>query len=95
MLDKQKVVTAVDHVRAAADLHAPVLDELLREMDGISATSEWNEWTKRDPDTAEWLDGMCSRFAGKLRVTVIGSERGRARKKWSLSNRNASGRWNR
>ena len=55
MLDKQKVVTAVDHVRAAADLHAPVLDELLREMDGISATSEWNEWTKRDPDTAEWL----------------------------------------
>ena len=53
--DKQKVVTAVDHVQAAADVHALVLADLLREMDGVSATAEWNEWKKRDPETAEWL----------------------------------------
>ena len=95
MLDKQKVVTAVDHVRAAADLHAPVLDEPLREMTASRRPRNGTSGQSATRIPPNGWDGMCSRFAGKLRVTVIGSERGRARKKWSLSNRNASGRWNR
>jgi len=52
--DKQKVVTAVDHIQAAANNDAPVLSTLLREAEGVSGTAEWEKWEERDPETAEW-----------------------------------------
>jgi hypothetical protein len=53
--DKNKVVTAIDHLQAAADAQAPVLVRLLREAEGVSGTAEWNDWRKRDPETAEFM----------------------------------------
>jgi hypothetical protein len=53
--DKNKIVTAMDHIEAAADAGAPVLNTLLCETEGVSATAEWEEWEKRDPDTAEFM----------------------------------------
>jgi hypothetical protein len=53
--DKNNVVLAMDHVRAAADAAAPVLASLLRETEGVSGTAEWNDWRKREPDDAEWM----------------------------------------
>lgn len=54
-MDKDKVVIAMDHIRAAADAGAPVLGSLLREAGGVSGTAEWDDWRKRDRDTAEWM----------------------------------------
>ena len=51
--DQQKVFAAVEYIRATADNGAPVLTDLLSEASGISATFEWEQWKKRDPDTAE------------------------------------------
>jgi hypothetical protein len=61
--DKQKVVIAVDHIKAAADKGAPVLAALLREANGVSGTAEWEDWSKRDPDTAEWMRWYVFEFA--------------------------------
>jgi hypothetical protein len=52
--DRDKVVLAMDHVRAAADHSAPVLPLLLREAQGVSGTAEWKQWAEREPDAAEW-----------------------------------------
>lgn len=61
--DKQKVVVAVDHLRAAADAGSPFLASLLRETEGVSASAEWNEWKKRDPETAVWMGWYVFEFA--------------------------------
>lgn len=61
--DKDQVVVAMDHVRAAADEAAPVLASLLREAEGVSGTAEWDDWRKRDPDTAEWMQWYVFEFA--------------------------------
>lgn len=53
--DENKVDVAVNHLQAAADAGAPILASLLREAEGVSATAEWNEWRKRDPDTVKWM----------------------------------------
>ena len=53
--DKQKAVTAVDHIQAAADKGVPVLSALLREAEGVSGTAEWEKWEARDPKTADWM----------------------------------------
>jgi TIR domain len=52
--DKNKVDIAMEHIKAAADAGAPVLGALLAEADGVSGTSEWNDWKKCDFDTAYW-----------------------------------------
>jgi TIR domain len=51
--DKNKVIIAMDHVQAAADVGAPVLTLLLREAEGVSGTAEWEDWEKKDRDTAK------------------------------------------
>jgi len=51
--DRNKVITAVDHIQAAADKGAPVLSALLREAEGVSGTAEWEKWEERDPETAD------------------------------------------
>ncbi len=61
--DREKVVVAMDHVRAAADAGAPVLASLLREANGVSGTAEWADWRKRDPDAAEWMKWYVIEFA--------------------------------
>jgi hypothetical protein len=53
--DKQNVVVAADHIKAAADHGTPVLQVLLREADGVSGTAEWKAWEQRDQETAEWM----------------------------------------
>ena len=62
--DRDKVDTAVDHIQATADAEAPVLGLLLKEAEGVSSTREWQQWEKRDPDTARgrgWYVFMASR----------------------------------
>jgi hypothetical protein len=51
--DKQKVDKAVLHLCANADAGTPVVPALLREMEGVSATAEWNDWRARDQETAD------------------------------------------
>jgi hypothetical protein len=53
--DKGNVVIAADHIMAAADQGAPVLQILLREADGVSGTAEWKDWEQSDRETAEWM----------------------------------------
>jgi hypothetical protein len=53
--NRDRVVMAMDHVRAAADVQAPVLSALLREVDGVSGTAEWESWTALGPDEFEWM----------------------------------------
>ena len=53
--DKDKVNTALDHVRAAADKGAPVLARLLSEVQGVSGTAEWKEWAEKDAVSAELM----------------------------------------
>jgi len=53
--DKRKVVMAMDYVQAAADVGVSVLTTLLREVEGVSGTAEWNAWRANDPDTSEWM----------------------------------------
>jgi hypothetical protein len=53
--DKGNVVIAADHIMAAADQGAPVLQILLREADGVSGTAEWKDWEQSDRKTAEWM----------------------------------------
>lgn len=54
--DRNKVVIAADHIQAAADTGAPVLESLLFEAEGVSCTSGWEQWSKRDPETAELME---------------------------------------
>ncbi len=61
--DKDQVVVAMDHIRAAADAGAPVLGSLLREAEGVSGTAEWDDWRKSDRDTAEWMEWYVFEFA--------------------------------
>ncbi|MGE0824311.1 MAG: toll/interleukin-1 receptor domain-containing protein [Candidatus Binatia bacterium] len=61
--DENKVVTAVEHIRAAADTRAPVLTALLREAEGVSATAEWNAWEERDREAAERMKWYVFEFA--------------------------------
>jgi hypothetical protein len=61
--DKSKVFVAVEHIRATADRGAPVLAELLREAHGVSGTSEWEDWKKKDPATAEEMEWYVFEFA--------------------------------
>jgi hypothetical protein len=65
--DKNQVVTAIDHLQAAADAKAPVLGTLLREAEGVSGTAEWNDWSKRDPETAEWMGWYVHHVAKQAR----------------------------
>ena len=51
--DRQKVAMAVDHLRAAADENASVLAALVAEMQGVSATAEWEDWRRADKKTAD------------------------------------------
>ncbi len=51
--DRQKVHTALDHLRANADAMTPALPALLREAEGVTGTAEWNDWRERDPEVAE------------------------------------------
>jgi hypothetical protein len=53
--DKQKVFTAILYIQKVADKKAPVLSKLLAEADGVSATFEWENWEKHDPETAEQM----------------------------------------
>jgi hypothetical protein len=61
--DKNKVVLAIHHVKAAADAGAPALASLLRETEGVAGTYEWNRWKERQPDTAEWMKWYVVLFA--------------------------------
>lgn len=61
--DKNKVVIAVNHLKAAADAGAPVLASLLREATGVAGTAEWDMWRESDPDTAEWMGWYVFEFA--------------------------------
>lgn len=58
--DEKKVFVAMDHVQATAEVDTPGVDNpvlalLLREVEGVSGTAEWNDWRANDPDTAEWM----------------------------------------
>lgn len=61
--DRDNVIIAMDHVRAAADAGAPTLASLLREADGVSGTAEWDDWRRRDLDMAEWMEEYVREFA--------------------------------
>jgi hypothetical protein len=65
--DKQKVVVAADHIMAAADQNAPVLQLLLSEANGVSGTAEWNDWKRRDRETAEWMGWYVFEVASEAR----------------------------
>jgi hypothetical protein len=52
--ERDRVVSALDHVQAAADLEANHLGVILFEAEGAAASAEWNDWHERDPETAEW-----------------------------------------
>ena len=54
--ERDRVVGALDHVEAAADVGAAVLGTLLREADGVAGTAEWDRWRERDAETAEWTE---------------------------------------
>jgi hypothetical protein len=53
--NEQNVIVSVDHIKAAADQDAPVLQLLLSEANGVSGTAEWKAWEQRDQETAEWM----------------------------------------
>jgi hypothetical protein len=61
--DKNKVYTAVDHIRAVAEKGAPVLSTLLYEAEGVSSTAEWESWKDRDPEAAEEMRRYVSAYA--------------------------------
>lgn len=55
---RQRVHTAIEHLRANADQNTPVLTLLLREMYGVAASAEWNGWREREPAVAEEMAWM-------------------------------------
>ena len=63
--DKHRVFVAMEHVQAAANAGAPVLSALLGETNGVWGTSEWNDWSKRDPDTVELMKWHVSEFSAE------------------------------
>jgi hypothetical protein len=67
---RQRVWTALQHVRANADRGNAVVERLVREMEGVSATWEWEQWRKQDPVGAEemrWYAHTHAREAWKSR----------------------------
>lgn len=53
--DKEKVITGLHHVQAAAEEGAPVLARLLRDLEGVSGTAEWKKWAEEDAVSAEFM----------------------------------------
>jgi hypothetical protein len=75
--DKERVMVAVEHLRAAADYGAPVPAGLLTEM--TTSTAEWGQWRERDPNTADSMESYVFAF----KKEAIGSrDWHRARRKW-------------
>ncbi len=59
--DEERVEIALNHIRAAANAGAPILDSLRREAQQAGASAEWDKWSERDHDAAEemrWLVHM-------------------------------------
>ncbi len=54
--EKSNVETGIDHIRAAADRGSPALAVLLSQARGVSGTAEWDDWRRKDPKTAEWME---------------------------------------
>jgi len=65
--NKENVVISADHIMAAADQGAPVLQILLREADGVSGTAEWKDWEQSDRETAEWMQWFVFEVAKEAR----------------------------
>jgi hypothetical protein len=58
--DKERVLVAVEHLRAAADHDAPGLAGLLTEM--TTGTAEWDQWRERDRNTADSMQWYVMAF---------------------------------
>jgi hypothetical protein len=58
--DKERVLVAVEHLRAAADYGSPGLAGLLTEM--TTGTAEWDRWRERDPNAADSMAWYVSAF---------------------------------
>ena len=50
---RDRVWTAIAHLQANADQSTPLVARLVREMEGVSGSSEWNEWAETDPEAVE------------------------------------------
>jgi len=50
---RERVWTAIHHLQANADERTPVVNRLARELEGVSATAEWEHWAKDDPQSVE------------------------------------------
>jgi hypothetical protein len=61
--DESKVYVAVAYVRSCANANIPVARLLLREMEGVGATAEWERWAKKNPDTAKRMKYYVFYFA--------------------------------
>lgn len=77
--DREKVEAALEHIKAAANAGASVLQSLLREAHGVAGTAEWDDWRKSDPETAESME---------WHVFEVAKEATAARK-WSEASENA------
>jgi hypothetical protein len=53
--DEHAVYAAIQHIKAAADAGAPVLDALLAEMRWAMGSDEWQRWRTRDPEKRDSL----------------------------------------
>jgi hypothetical protein len=50
---RDSVWTAIAHLKANADESTPVLDRLVREMEGLASNADWDEWKQEDPRAVE------------------------------------------
>lgn len=60
--DRAKVEAAIAHLRACADAGTAAFQPVLRELEGVSATAEWDEWRKRDHRAAMEMEWYVSAF---------------------------------
>ena len=71
---RDSVLRGLDHVQAASDLGASVVDLILFEVDGAAQSAEWNHWEDRDAETVDWMRSyvspLCARGARRARLAA-------------------------